>query len=147
MDHVNDTVHATDVDIYGALPPSVDYPAIRRMRTVAYVLDDGIPVPGTNIRFGIDPIVGIIPGAGDAVTTVLSLYIVAESARLGVPFSTLVRMMANVAVDFAGGSVPVVGPLFDAFWKANKRNVELAVEQLVEPFDESDGEPIEIDID
>ena len=70
----------------------------------------------------------------------MSVYIVLESARLGVPFLTLLRMIANVALDFAVGSVPVVGTLFDAVWKANQKNVELAVESL-------DGESIDVTVE
>ena len=112
------------------VPESVDEAAVRRMRFVANVLDDSIRVPGTDFRIGIDPILGILPGAGDAMAAAMSVYIVLESARLGVPFLTLLQMMANVTLDFAIGSVPVIGPLFDAAWKANQKNVELAVEHL-----------------
>ena len=119
------------------VPDSVDEAAVRRMRFVANLLDDSIRVPGTEFRIGIDPILGILPGAGDAVAAAMSVYIVLESARLGVPFLTLLRMMANVTLDFAIGSVPVIGTLFDAAWKANQTNVELAVEHL-------GGESIEV---
>ena len=112
------------------VPDSVDEAAVRRMRFVANLLDDSIRVPGTEFRIGIDPILGILPGAGDAMAAAMSVYIVLESARLGVPFLTLLQMMANVTLDFAIGSVPVIGPLFDAAWKANQKNVELAVEHL-----------------
>jgi hypothetical protein len=119
------------------VPDSVDEAAVRRMRFVANLLDDSIRVPGTDFRIGIDPILGILPGAGDAVAAAMSVYIVLESARLGVPFLTLLRMMANVTLDFAIGSVPVIGTLFDAAWKTNQTNVELAVEHL-------GGESIEV---
>ena len=114
------------------VPDSVDEAAVRRMRFVANLLDDSIRVPGTDFRIGIDPILGILPGAGDAMAAAMSVYIVLESARLGVPFLTLLQMLANVTLDFAIGSVPVIGPLFDAAWKANQTNVELAVEHLGE---------------
>ena len=119
------------------VPDSVNEAAVRRMRFVANLLDDSIRVPGTEFRVGIDPILGVVPGAGDAVSAALSAYIVLESARLGVPFSTLLRMIANVTLDFAVGLVPVVGTLFDAVWKANQKNVELAVDSL-------DGESIDV---
>ena len=122
------------------VPDSVDEAAVRRMRFVANLLDDSIRVPGTEFRIGIDPILGILPGAGDAVAAAMSVYIVLESARLGVPFLTLLRMMANVTLDFAIGSVPVVGTLFDTVWKANQKNVELAVDSL-------DGEPIDVTVE
>ena len=71
-----------------------------------------------------------MPGAGDAIAAALSIYIVLESARLGVPFLTLLRMVANVSLDFAVGSVPLLGTLFDAVWKANRRNLRLALSHL-----------------
>ena len=112
------------------LPASVDRAAVRRMRFVARVLDDSVRIPGTSFRIGIDPLLGLLPVAGDLVSGALSLYVVLEAARLGVPYGTLVRMLANVAIDVAGGSVPVIGDLFDAAWKANTRNVGLALDDL-----------------
>jgi hypothetical protein len=112
------------------LPASVDRAAVRRMRTVAYVLDDGIRVPGTDRRIGVDPLLGVVPVVGDAVSGLLSLYVVVEAARLGVSYGTLLRMLANVAVDVAGGSLPLVGDAFDALWKANRRNLRLVLEDL-----------------
>ena len=128
------------VDDLEEVPDSVNEAAVRRMRFVANLLDDSIRVPGTEFRIGIDPILGVVPGAGDAVAAAMSVYIVLESARLGVPFSTLLRMIANVTLDFAVGLVPVVGTLFDAVWKANQKNVELAVESL-------DGESIDVTVE
>jgi hypothetical protein len=112
------------------LPHSVDRAAVRRMRFVARTLDDSVRLPGTSVRIGLDPLLGILPVAGDLVSGALSLYIVVEAARLGVPAGTLLRMLANVAVDVAGGSVPLVGDVFDAVWKANTRNVDLALDAL-----------------
>ncbi|RKD94705.1 DUF4112 domain-containing protein [Halopiger aswanensis] len=114
------------------IPATIDDSVIDRMRLVARILDEGIRIPGTNFRFGLDPIVGILPGAGDTATAFVSLYIVAESARLGVSQSTLLRMLGNIAVDTVAGSVPILGTLFDAFWKSNKWNVMLALEDLAE---------------
>lgn len=104
--------------------------ALRRCRTVANLLDDAIRVPGTDRRVGIDPIVGVLPVAGDAVMAVLSGYVVAEAIRLDAPRETVLRMVGNVLVDFFGGSIPVIGDLFDAAFKANVRNVELLEEAL-----------------
>jgi hypothetical protein len=126
------------------LPPSVDEAAVRRMRLVARGLDELVRVPGTDYRVGLDPLLGVIPGAGDVVAGAVSLYVVAESARLGVSYGTLLRMLANVAVDVAGGSVPYVGVLFDAVWKANEWNVELALEDLA---GRADGEVVEITVE
>lgn len=97
---------------------------------MANLLDDAIRVPGTDRRVGIDPIVGVLPVAGDAVMAALSGYVVAEAIRLDVPRETVLRMVGNVLVDFFGGSIPVIGDLFDAAFKANVRNVELLEEAL-----------------
>ena len=127
-----------DVDYDGELPASVDEAALRRMETVAYVLDESVRVPGVGVRIGIDPVLGALPVAGDLVSAALSLYIVAESAYLGVSFTTLVEMVANITIDVVGGSIPFVGTVVDALWRANKRNVTLALEDLAEAV-ETDG--------
>lgn len=105
--------------------------ALERVRLVAHLLDEAVRIPGTDFRVGLDPILGILPGAGDAVAAALSLYPVAEAYRLGAPTETLVKMLALVAADFTVGSVPVLGTIFDAFWKANEWNVRI-IEDLVE---------------
>jgi hypothetical protein len=112
------------------VPAGVDEAAVRRMRAVGHLLDDAVRVPGTNVRVGLDPLLGILPVAGDTVAAALSLYIVVESARLGVSTATMLRMLGNVAVDLVVGSVPILGDLFDAAWRANRRNVELALADL-----------------
>ena len=139
------------------LPESVDEPALRRVKTVARLMDEAVRIPGTNTWVGLDPVLGVMPGAGDAVAAGISLYIVAEAAYLGVPLSTVVRMLANVTADAVLGSIPVVGPVFDTFLKANKWNVssieafvaaagdEDEVDAAREPGDEEDG-PVTIEI-
>jgi hypothetical protein len=104
-----------------------------RLRRVGWILDSAIRIPGTGIRFGIDMIIGLVPGLGDLVAGVLSLYIIAESARLGVPRSLLARMGWNVAVDTFVGEVPILGDLFDVAWKANMKNLALLEEHLRAP--------------
>ncbi|WP_251330607.1 DUF4112 domain-containing protein [Haloplanus pelagicus] len=127
-----------DVDYEGELPASLDEAALKRMETVAYILDESVRVPGIGFRIGIDPVLGALPVAGDVVSGAFSLYIVAESAYLGVTFTTLMEMLANITIDVAGGSIPYVGTVIDALWKANKRNVALALEDLAEAV-ETDG--------
>lgn len=129
-DHPDEGRHEPRADDDRALVDRGDEAAVRRMRTVAYLLDDSVPIPGTRFSVGIDPLLGVLPVSGDVVGAGLSLYIVAESARLGVSTPTLLRMLANVSLDLAAGSVPVAGTLFDAAWKANKRNLELALDEL-----------------
>ncbi|NUB92492.1 DUF4112 domain-containing protein [Haloterrigena sp. SYSU A558-1] len=142
-----DDIEAALEEFGDDLPAEVDEAAISRMRTVARALDEGFRLPGTNFRFGLDPIVGILPGAGDTATALVSLYIVAESARMGVSQSTLLRMLANIAVDTIGGSVPILGVLFDAFWKSNKWNVKLAIEELADSSEGSASGPETVVID
>lgn len=96
-------------------------------------LDAGFRIPGTNIRFGIDPLLGLIPGAGDAVGAVLAGWIFVEAVRLGASRTTLVRIAGNVALDAILGAVPFIGDLFDFAWKANLRNVSLVQRHLREP--------------
>lgn len=137
-----------DIDFDGELPETVDRAAIRRMRTVARLFDDAVRVPGTDFSIGIDPILGALPVAGDVVSAGFSLYIVLESARLGVSFKTLLKMLATITVDTTVGSVPVLGTIFDSFWKANQWNVKMALEDLAEEAGGADDEEaIEIDID
>lgn len=125
-----DLEDAFDVDFEDGLPETVDRAAVRRMRLVATFLDESLRIPGTNYRIGADPIIGVVPVAGDLVGAALSMYIVLEANRLGVSYTTLMKMLANVSIDVAGGTIPYVGGVFDAVWKANKRNVELLVEDI-----------------
>ncbi|WP_423996777.1 DUF4112 domain-containing protein [Halorubrum trapanicum] len=112
------------------LPESVDRAAVKRVLIVAYVLDEGVRVPVVGYRIGIDPLLGILPGAGDVLSGAVSLYIVVEAARLGVSYTTLCRMIANISLDVVVGTVPIVGDLSDVVWKANTRNFELVLEEL-----------------
>lgn len=121
---------STDTGVADELPATVDAAAVRRLDLAATVMDDGLRVPGTNQSVGLDPIIGILPVAGDSVTAAMSLFIVVQSALLGVRYRTLFRMVVNIAVDLVIGSIPLVGDLFDAYWKANRRNVNLALRDL-----------------
>lgn len=103
---------------------------IRRLRRLSYLLDRAIPIPGTPYRFGIDPILGLLPGGGDFIGMVLSGYIVFESARFGLPRETLVQMVTNIILDAVIGSIPVLGDFGDVVWKANAKNLALLEEHL-----------------
>jgi hypothetical protein len=103
-------------------------PADRNLDTLrrwAALLDNAFRVPGTNIRFGLDPIIGLIPGIGDLTTPVLSVLILVHGARLRVPKIVLARMVLNALIDFVVGAVPVLGDLFDFGWKSNAWNLAL----------------------
>ncbi|TWT90060.1 hypothetical protein Mal64_04430 [Pseudobythopirellula maris] len=90
---------------------------------LASQLDDAFRVPGTNIRFGWDSIIGLVPGVGDAATTLLAIAPVLAAYREGVGRWTLARMIGNVALDATLGAVPILGDAFDLFFKANRRNL------------------------
>jgi len=104
--------------------------ALGRVRRVSRLLDSAIRVPGTEIRVGLDPVVSLLPVAGDAVGAVLSLYPVAEAYRLGAPKRTLATMLAVVAVDAVAGSIPLLGTVFDTVWRANEWNARLLARHL-----------------
>ena len=103
---------------------------IARIEWLSTLLDTAIVVPGTNIRFGLDALIGLVPGIGDAVSTLLSLYIVREARALGAPRILIARMLANVALDGVVGAVPVAGDLFDVAFRANRRNVAMLRQHL-----------------
>ncbi len=103
---------------------------IARLDALATLFDTAFVVPGTNIRFGIDALIGLVPGIGDAITTVMSLYIVREARELGAPRHLLARMLANVALDSVVGAVPFLGDAFDVMWRANRRNMALLRKHL-----------------
>jgi hypothetical protein len=107
--------------------------SVERLRTLARLLDSAIPVPGTKYRFGIDAIIGLVPGIGDAISAMFSMFIVFQAARLGVSRATLMRMLGNVALDTVVGEVPLLGDLFDAGWKSNNRNIALLESHLERP--------------
>jgi hypothetical protein len=92
---------------------------------LSWLMDDLITIPGLGWRFGLDALVGLIPGFGDTATTLVSFYILASAVRYRVPKITLLRMGLNIGIDYMVGSLPVVGDVFDAWWKSNQMNVAL----------------------
>jgi hypothetical protein len=102
-------------------PATVD----KSIERLGWLMDDLFRIPVLDWRFGLDAIIGLIPALGDTTTSLVSFYILASAVRYRVPKVTLLRMGLNIAIDYALGSVPVVGDLFDAYWKSNKMNVEL----------------------
>lgn len=103
---------------------------LTRLERLARLLDTALVIPGTNIRFGADAVIGLVPGIGDTITTALSAWIVYEAVKLGAPRDLIMRMVANVAIDGLVGAVPVVGDAFDVLWRANRRNVRLLREWM-----------------
>lgn len=107
------------------VPDEPALPDAFQLEQLAKWMDAAFEIPGTKIRFGLDALVGLIPGLGDLVTTLVSLHILRTASMHGVPRVTLARMGLNIAADSLAGSVPFVGDAFDVYWKANQRNVEL----------------------
>ena len=97
----------------------------KSLERLSWLMDDLIRVPVLGWRFGLDAIIGLIPAFGDTSTSLVSLYILASAVRYRVPKITLLRMGLNIAIDYAVGSLPVVGDLFDAWWKSNRMNLDL----------------------
>jgi hypothetical protein len=95
------------------------------LERLARWMDSVFRIPGLGLRFGLDPLLGLLPGAGDIASSVVSIYIFAAANRYGVSRATLLRMALNIVIDLTIGALPVVGDLFDAYWKSNQRNVEL----------------------
>ena len=98
---------------------------LARLETLARLLDVAFVVPGTNIRYGIDGLIGLIPVVGDVLTTAISLWIVREARALGAPRHLIARMLGNVALDGVIGLVPLAGDAFDVMWRANVRNMRM----------------------
>lgn len=98
------------------------------LEQLSYWLDDLIKIPGVG-RFGLDAVIGFIPGVGDTATTIVSFYILAAAVRYRVPKITILRMALNIAIDYLVGAIPFVGDLFDFAWKSNKMNMNLLRER------------------
>lgn len=112
------------------VPPRPETQRLPRALRLARMLDAKFRVPGTAFRFGLDPILGLFPVFGDTIALGLGLFIVAEAWSLGVRRRVLLRMVANLAVDWAVGSIPVVGDVADFFIKPNRRNAALMAREL-----------------
>lgn len=106
---------------------------VENARALARVLDTAIGIPGTKLRVGLDAILGLIPGAGDALSAALSGYIILAAARAGASRPVLLRMVGNVVVDTVIGAIPVLGDLFDVAFRSNVRNVALLDQLAVDP--------------
>jgi hypothetical protein len=122
--------------------PEVLSPRVRRgqrlfddenLDILSHILDDFIKVPGTSIRFGLDGIMGVVPGIGDVLGGIASCIIIIAAWMRGVPYVTVARMVANVVIEVVVGSIPVLGDAFDIAWRANRRNYALLTGSLYEP--------------
>lgn len=102
------------------------------LRRVARLLDSAVPVPGTSFRFGLDPILGLVPGLGDIVSPLFTVGIIWQARDLGIPRVVMMRMIINVALDTLVGLVPILGDLFDFAWKSNNKNLALLEQHAYE---------------
>jgi hypothetical protein len=124
--------------------PAIDAAAVARARDVrrraellSRLLDSAVAIPGTRFRIGLDALIGLVPGIGDALGVIIGAWFLLEGARAGAPPALLARMVGNLLVDLLAGFVPVVGDIADAWFKANRRNARLLGEHL----DRLEGRP------
>jgi hypothetical protein len=136
----NDRIRPQPMDItrLRRTPASVHEQEVARLEQLAHWLDSVFRIPGTNVRFGFDAILGLIPGLGDGVTALPSIYVVMAAHRMGVPKLTLARMGMNVGIDVILGAIPLLGDLFDIGFKANRKNVAL-LKRHIEKRSEQDA--------
>ena len=104
--------------------------AVSRITALARLLDSAFVIPGTNRRVGLDAVLGLVPGIGDAVSTVLASYIIWEARQLGLPRWKIARMIGNLALDTTLGAIPLAGDVFDLFYKANERNLRIVLDHI-----------------
>jgi len=103
---------------------------LNRIRKLSRLMDNAIGIPGTGFRIGLDPIIGLIPGAGDLISTAFSAYIIYLATRFGIPAKDLQKMIFNIGLEAIAGTVPLVGDLFDAYYKSNIRNLAILEQHL-----------------
>lgn len=104
--------------------------ALARLDSLATFLDAEWRIPGTNVRFGVDPVISLVPVAGDIAGGLMAAYVIHQAARHGAPRKLVLQMMMNVGLDVVVGSVPIAGTVFDVLFKASKRNVRLLRQHL-----------------
>ena len=114
--------------------------AERRIGRVTKVLDELIEVPGTSIKVGLDPVIGLIPVAGDAVSALVGGWLILEASRFGIPRVVLARMVLNLAVDLGIGAIPILGDLYDIAFRSNSRNLALFRRHALDPAASTRGE-------
>ena len=102
----------------------------QRLRRIAKLMDSQIRVPVLGLRIGADAVLGLVPGVGDAITGLIGAYLIYEAQRLGIPRSAVLRMVANIAFDTAVGAIPLFGDIWDFFFRANDRNMQILARHL-----------------
>lgn len=114
----------------------------RRFAAVSRVMDELVAVPGTSVRIGLDPLVGLVPVVGDAISAAVGFWLIAEATRFGIPRIVLGRMVANTVVDLAVGAIPLLGDLFDFVSHSNSRNLALFRRHALDPTASTRGEQV-----
>ena len=104
---------------------------LTRLRQLSENLDESFTIPGTNIKFGIDALIGLVPGGGDLIGGLFSLYLLRTAIKMKLPKSAIISIMFNIIIDTTIGIVPVIGEIFDILWKSNKRNMRIIEKHLV----------------
>ena len=99
--------------------------SFRRLRHIAKLLDSSIVIPGIGVRIGADAILGLVPGIGDAAMGLIGAYLIVEAPRLGAPKTAIARMIGNLVMDTAIGAIPLVGDIWDFFFRSNDRNMQI----------------------
>jgi len=105
---------------------------LKLVEQLTTLLDDKFRIPIINVRFGLDPVLGLIPGVGDLISKLISLLILASFLRHGVPLRILLKMLFNLLVDSVIGVIPLLGDVFDVYFKANRRNLRMAKEYFTQ---------------
>jgi hypothetical protein len=102
-----------------------------RLKQLTENLDESFTIPGTNVKFGIDALIGLIPGGGDIIGGLFSLYILRTAIKMKLPKKAVLSIIFNITLDTTIGIVPIVGDIFDIFWKSNKRNMRIIEKYIV----------------
>lgn len=108
----------------------MDHKVLEHLKRFAWMMDSSIKIPGIGVRFGIDSLIGLFPGGGDFVGGVLSLYIVWQAKKVGIPNEALLKMLFNIFLEFFIGSIPILGDIFDVAFKANIKNINIIEEHF-----------------
>jgi hypothetical protein len=112
---------------------------LARLQWLAQLLDSRYRLPFTRFRFGLDSVIGLVPGVGDAASALIAAWIILEARRLGAPSGLLARMAGNLLADAALGTIPLAGDVFDAAYKCNQRNLAMLMEHLAQRDDQPAG--------
>jgi hypothetical protein len=127
-------------EVTGASRSERFHAAERRIERVTHALDELVGIPGTPVKVGLDPIVGLIPVVGDVISGIVGTWVIAEAARFGIPRIVIARMTVNLVVDLAIGLIPFLGDLYDIAFRSNSRNLALFRRHALEPETSTRGE-------